>query len=381
MNNKKRIVILVLVVLAIGGMIWYLQSKKSVIMPSSAQDVQTTQQVTATPSGQNRQAILAAKAAKYPVAKELTGATGFINTPPFTLSSLIGKKVILIDFWTYSCINCQRTLPYLKAWYSRYESNGLVIIGVHTPEFDFEKNYNNVAAAVKAAGITYPVVLDSNDAIWNAYGNQYWPREYLIDIDGYIVHDHIGEGDYDVTEQAIQAALKERAQVLGVPYTAGDALTNPNNVISVNAAQVDSPETYFGSARNQYFINGSEGVNGLQNLTIPASTQPDYLYLGGPWNFSSEFAEAQGPATIDYTYSAKNVYMVASSDNGVTLKILLDGKPIDASVAGSDVASDGTVTVKENRLYSLVNGSGYGQHTLQIQVESTGLDAYTFTFG
>ncbi len=159
-----------------------------------------------------------AKSQLYPKAPELVHPSGFVNTDgkPITLAQYKGKKVVLIDVWTYSCINCQRTLPYVKAWYDKYKDQGLEIVGLHTPEFSFEKVQKNVEDAVKRDGITYPVVLDNDYATWNAYGNQYWPRKYLVDIDGFIVYDHIGEGNYDETEKAIQKALGDRAQALGV---------------------------------------------------------------------------------------------------------------------------------------------------------------------
>ena len=147
------------------------------------------------------------KEARYDKAKEISSPDGFINTAPITISELIGEKVILIDFWTYSCINCQRTLPYLNAWYEKYKDSGLAIVGIHTPEFGFEKEYDNVLAAAKKFGVTYPVVLDNDYATWRAYSNRYWPRKYLIDIDGYIVYDHSGEGAYDQTERKIQELL------------------------------------------------------------------------------------------------------------------------------------------------------------------------------
>ncbi len=413
--NKKNIILVIAVVIIVGA-IWYLQAAKPPALSSgdiqkialsgdvSDQTASTTQsgqsgQASSTPNSgskagssvqaSSRSAELKQKAAMYPSAVELIpgpgpGSNGFINSGPFTLKSLIGKKVILVDFWTYSCINCQRTVPYLNAWYDKYKDSGLVIVGVHTPEFDFEKDYNNVVKGTKELGIQYPVVQDNNYATWDAYGNRYWPHEYLIDIDGYVVHDKIGEGSYDETEQAIQAALQERATVLGTNQTIPTGIVQPKTAISMDGSQIQSQETYFGSDRNTYFGNGNAGTAGSQTLTVPApaSIQPNMFYLDGTWNIQSQFAQnTSQTAKIVYTYGAKNVYFVASSDNGVKAKILLDGKPISASQAGSDVAADGTVTIKDNRLYSLVNGTDYGTHTLEIDVEGLGLDAFTFTFG
>ncbi len=318
----------------------------------------------------------------YPKAPEITKPSGFINTDgkPVTLGQFKGKKVVLVDFWTYSCINCQRTLPYVKAWYKKYQSQGLEIVSIHTPEFAFEHVLSNVAQAVKDEGLTYPVVLDNDYGTWGAFGNQYWPRKYLIDIDGYIVYDHAGEGDYDQTEAAIQQALKERAQKLGTT-TSFSSAASPEGVVEMDPSKIASPETYFGSARNEYLGNGMPGSAGVQTLSLPNTMYSNALYLGGTWQFNPEYAESKtSNATITYEFNSRDVYFVASSENGVTLMVTVDGKPIGAN-AGADVASDGTVTVRANRLYKLVHMPDYGKHTLQIQVKEPGLDAYTFTFG
>lgn len=402
MTNKPYTLIVVLA--AIIGAIWYLGATKPPVPQAGSDDIiaenlpghvatstpsvgtstprmATTTATKPAPKLQDRSSIIIAKAAEYPRAKELVDIAGYINTKPFKLADLIGKKVILIDFWTYSCINCQRTLPYLTAWYQKYKDQGLVIVGVHTPEFDFEKNYNNVAKAVQAAHITYPVVLDNNMGTWDAYNNLYWPHEYLIDIDGFIVHDHIGEGDYGGTEQAIQAALKERAQVLGLPQSISSTTTAPSNVISMDPFAVASPETYFGAERNEYLANGTQGKVGAQTLTIPSSLSENKLYLGGTWNFMPQYAESAATSTtITYQYSAKNLYFVAASPSGTTIHILQDGKPLGAS-AGADVDAASNAYIKEDRLYKIVANPDYGTHTIEIEVQGSGLQAYTFTFG
>ncbi len=398
MNKILKNIILLGFVIFIVASIWYLESQKPRQISSQPQDlalpsvavngtsdaISTASTTTPTTvSKANRAQIQKDKAKKYERAKELVGIKGYINSGPFKLADLIGKKVILIDFWTYSCINCARAAPYVNAWYGKYKDKGLVIVGVHTPEFDFEKVYDNVAKAVKEKyGIRYPVVLDSDYGTWNAYGNRFWPREYLIDIDGYIVHDHIGEGGYDETERAIQSALKERDVALGLSETIDMSISSPQGLISMDASKVGSPETYFGSARNDYLANGTPGIPGSQTLTIPTDIQPNKLYLGGTWNFSPEYAEnSSDTATITYAYNTKNVYFVASSEKGVKIKIFRDGKPLVGSEAGSDVSTDGTVFIKDNRLYDIVKGADYGKHTLEMQVEGAGLNAFTFTFG
>ncbi|HEX4104113.1 MAG TPA: redoxin domain-containing protein [Candidatus Paceibacterota bacterium] len=397
MSTGKKITFVVILVAVVGTII-YLESLKmprtaavTVLQTLTATSTSTSSSSSTTASSgflASRSSTIAQEAQEYPSAPEITDPTGWINTQPFTLSSLVGKKVVLLDFWTYSCINCIRTLPYLEAWYQKYASSGLEIVGIHTPEFQFEHDIANVQAAVQKFGITYPVVLDSNMGTWNAYQNLYWPAEYLINIDGFIVHNSIGEGNYAETETAIQSALVQRAVALGLPTsTIPTGTVNPTSTIAINYNDVASPETYFGSARNGYLGNGAQSTPGAQTLTLPATTDitANTLYLGGTWNFSDQYAtnESAG-ATILYEYDAMNVYMVASSANPnqpVTLKLTLDGKPLGGA-AGSDVsATSSTAVVQADRLYNLVSGQSYGAHVLQITVENQGLDAYTFTFG
>lgn len=193
-------------------------------------------------------------------AKEITSPSEFINSEKFKLSDLIGKKVVLVDFWTYSCINCQRITPYLNAWYEKYRNKGLEIVGIHTPEFDFEKKYENVLSAVEKFGIKYPVVQDNEYAIWTAYGNHYWPKKYLIDIDGFIVYDHIGEGEYEETEKKIQELLQERTKALAMKN--GEDI--PRNIVrpeipaDTDFSKPRSPEIYFGAFRNNNLENGTK---------------------------------------------------------------------------------------------------------------------------
>jgi thiol-disulfide isomerase/thioredoxin len=382
MNKSTKNIILTIVVCVIVLSIWFLESGKPKIISQPADIILNnninTENKTSTPNTatnsntavSDRSAIRAQKATEYPRAKELTDPTGFINSAPFKLSDIVGKKVVLIDFWTYSCINCVRTIPYLNAWYAKYKDLGLEIIGVHTPEFDFEKDYDNVSKAVQQLGIKYPVILDSNMGTWNAYQNIYWPAEYLIDIDGFIVHNSIGEGSYSETEQAIQKALQERNLALGITTPIPSSIVNPSDVITMDSSKIQSQETYFGSARNGYLGNGNKNVTGTQALSIPSNIQPDTLYLDGTWNFQDQYAEnTSNTAKITYEYNAKNVYMVASSTNGVPIKIFQDGKLIN------------TITIQGNKLYNLIQGSDYGEHTLQIEIDGAGLQAYTFTFG
>ncbi|MES2213434.1 MAG: redoxin family protein [Patescibacteria group bacterium] len=301
-----------------------------------------------------------------PKAPEIVKPSGFINTDgkPITIGEFKGKKVILLDVWTYSCINCQRTLPYVVEWYKKYKDMGLEVIGLHTPEFAFEKVQSNVEDAIKRFGIEYPVVMDNDYATWNAYGNQYWPRKYLINSRGEIIYDHIGEGGYEETELAIQSALSE---LNNAPVS--EPIAQPTNVVSVDPRKIASPETYFGSSRNEYLANGRQGINGSQVFTIPNSRYDNLLYLDGVWNISPEYATSKGETKIFFNYDAKNVYFVASSDIPMTITILRDGKKVN------------TVTISGNQLYTLIQGEDYGKHTLEIDVPKAGLNAFTFTFG
>ena len=323
----------------------------------------------------------------YPKAPEIVKPSGFVNTEgkPITISQFKGKKIVLLDVWTYSCINCQRTLPYVKAWYDKYKDQGLEIIGLHTPEFSFEKVQANVEKAVKDAGITYPVVLDNEYATWNAYGNQYWPRKYLIDLDGYVVYDHIGEGNYDDTERAIVKALGERAEILNAASSTASTTEvsmpttgrMPQGVIAFEGDKVKSPEVYFGAERNEYLGVGRSFSVGIQSLMVPEyiDMKLNTLYLGGTWDFQKEYAETVDPvSSIFFTYSAKNVYMVASAPHPIDVDIWIDGIKVR------------TMTIKDEKLYTLVEGKTYGQHRMEIKIvnmQSTErlLKAFTFTFG
>ncbi len=328
-----------------------------------------------------RASIIKAKSKLYQAAPEITDPTGFVNTAPFKLSSFVENKVVLLDFWTYSCINCIRTIPYLNAWYDKYKDQGLVIVGIHTPEFDFEHSRDNVSTAAVQYNIKYPIVLDNNQGTWEAYQNLYWPHEFLIDMDGFIVYDHVGEGHYADTEQAIQKVLKERNDALGTNMTVATGTANPSGMITIDPVSVQSPETYFGAERNVMLADGRPLVNGPQTLSATNASGTSRLMLDGTWNFEDQYATNQSAnAKIFYTYSAKNVYMVASADQPVNAQVFIDGKPA-GSFAGTDVSANGGITIQANKLYNLVNGPSYGTHTIEIIIPSAGLKAYTFTFG
>jgi len=372
MGNKK--IILGLVILLIGGAIFYFEAKKPERATNIAADI----------APRIASMTKAEKAERYPLAKEIISPAGFVNTEPIKVADLIGAKVILVDFWTYSCINCQRTTPYLNAWYEKYQDQGLEILGIHTPEFEFEKKYENVLAAVKKLKIKYPVIQDNDYATWTAYQNRYWPRKYLIDIDGFIVYDHIGEGAYEETERKIQELLAERAIVLGTPETITTDVATPREAVSVNFSQVQSPEIYFGAARNEFLGHGVKQALGLQTLPEPAEINLNNLYLVGDWNFQREYAENQSSnAKIIFRYQAKAVYLVAAAQGRLKVTVLLDGQPISA-LSGADIKktlNSSYFLVHEDRLYKIVEAEDYGEHTLELIIENPGLKAFTFTFG
>lgn len=321
------------------------------------------------------------KALIYSPAPELSGIEGYLNTKDgFKLSAEKGK-VILVDFWTYSCINCIRTLPYLTSWDEKYRNNGLVIVGVHTPEFEFEKNIENVKKAVEQHGIKYPVVLDNNYATWQSYKNHYWPHKYLIDADGYIRYDHIGEGSYDETEVVIQQLLMERNDKLKL-----EGLIS-KNVSGVQASEVGTPELYFGyqfaESRNQQVGGKSFNHNQEVEYELPATVYQNTIYLEGKWKNNAENIELVSDAgKIVLKYKAKVVNIVAGNEGELSLKI--NGGELSPEEIGSDVQfqnGKATVSVDQQKLYSLVDDSASFEKTVTIEVKGKGFQIYTFTFG
>jgi len=304
-------------------------------------------------------------------AQKIVAPAGFVNTDgePVTIEQYIGRKVILVDFMTYSCINCQRTFPYINAWYEKYKNSGLQIIGIHTPEFEFEKEKDNVEQAATKFGIKYPLVLDNKYGTWRAYDNHYWPHKYIIDINGCIVYDHIGEGGYAETEKEIQKLLKERNKKLNINAAIAGGIVNPEAVISASGTRTG--EIYFGANRNgQYLGNGNSSETGIQNLTKPKGIKPDRLYLDGKWDIKDEFAEAkEAGASIILKYKAKDVYSVMAAPEGSEITIYQDGRMIKK------------IKVKEDRLYNIIENQGAEEHLLRITIDKPGLQAFTFTFG
>jgi len=311
---------------------------------------------------------------------EFAGIEAWLNSDPLTAAKLKGK-VVLIDFWTYSCINCIRTLPYVTSWHEKYKDKGFTVVGVHTPEFAFEKEEKNVRDAIKRHDITYPVALDNDYATWNAYDNHYWPAHYLFDAQGRLRYVHFGEGKYDETERNIQALLKEAGQDAEMAVT--EAVETPD------FNKVASPETYLGYGRMQYLGSVEEVArNAAGTYSVAKNPELNRFYFGGTWKVEEERAIPSKDAKLVYRYSASTANLVMSGADGPALRVdvTLDGKPVPDAFRGEDLNVDEAgktyLLVKEERLYEITDGHGtYGQHVLELSFPEPGTSAYAFTFG
>ena len=307
-------------------------------------------------------------------APDFVGDRRWFNTPagaPLGLDEMRGR-VVLVDFWTYTCINCLRTLPYLRAWDGRYREGGLSIIGVHTPEFAFEREADNVERAIAQNRLRYPVVQDNDYGVWEAWGNQYWPAKYLIDARGRVRYVHFGEGAYEETDAAIRALLAEAgADRLGAPARAR---------VEVASDELATPETYLGYERAERFLPGPPRP-GLGRYPGKDDLPPVHFALSGTWNVTPEAATAVADARIHARVTARKVFLVLSSKNEREreVQVLLDGEPIQPSEAGADVRA-GRVTVREERLYRLVSLDRVEDRRLTLVVPP-GVAGYAFTFG
>lgn len=310
----------------------------------------------------------------------LTGATTWLNTPPLTTEQLRGK-VVVVDFWTYSCINCLRSIPYVKAWAEKYKDQGLVVIGVHTPEFAFEKAEANVRQNVRRLGVTYPVAMDNDFAVWRAFRNQYWPAHYFIDAQGRIRHHHFGEGDYEGSERVIQQLLKEA----GVQVDGRKVQVDARGAeVAADFAQVDSPETYVGYARAENF----RSPGGLARDTIKtyaaAPLQLNGWSLSGRWRVTREHADLQDAGgKVAFRFKARDLHLVMGSGRAGTprFRVRIDGQAPGAD-AGMDIDAQGIGRVDGERLYQLVRQAGpVRERTFEIEFLDPGAQVFAFTFG
>ncbi|MBS3109107.1 thioredoxin family protein [Candidatus Woesearchaeota archaeon] len=323
----------------------------------------------------------------YPDAPELQGISHWINSNPLEISRLKGK-VVLVDFWTYSCINCIRTLPYLKDWHDKYADDGLVIIGVHTPEFKFEKEIANVEAAVKGFGVMYPVAMDNDYRTWNAYGNRWWPHKYLIDKNGKVRYDHIGEGGYAETESQIVRLLKEINQ--DVEKKDSDVKDESGGL----GRLFQTPELYAGYDFARVDLGNDEGYapDQIVDYKEPESISADRIYAAGKWLNNGDnlkHAEnAEGKILLRYTSRAVHVVADTAEPNSpAMIEVLLDGNSLNVKNAGRDVEIDAEsgksmMKVDRARLYNVISeNADYGSHMLTLASNDNKFMIYTFTFG
>jgi thiol-disulfide isomerase/thioredoxin len=324
--------------------------------------------------------------ARLPVEGELPsldGATGWLNSPPLAPAGLRGK-VVLASFWTYTCINWLRQLPYLRAWAAKYSANGLVVIGVHTPEFPFEHDPGNVRQAVTDMGISYPVALDSDYAIWRAFANHYWPALYFADAQGHIRHHHFGEGEYEQSEMVIQQLLTE----------AGSGAVD-REMVSVTAAGIEapadwgslrSPENYVGYERTENFVSAGGLLPGQPYIyAVPAQLRRNEWALSGDWTIGDEATRLNSSdGRIAYRFHARDLNVVmgpAVPGTAVPFRVLIDGEPPGAN-HGTDVDDRGLGQAAQPRLYQLIRQGGpITDRTFEIAFSEPGVQAYAFTFG
>jgi thiol-disulfide isomerase/thioredoxin len=311
------------------------------------------------------------------------GATGWLNSPPLSTADLRGK-VVLVDFWTYTCINWLRTLGYVRAWGDRYAEHGLVVVGVHTPEFPFEQDEDNVRQAVQDMDVRYPVALDPGYAVWNAFANHYWPAVYIADADGRIRHHHFGEGGYEEIERVVQQLLREagRSDVPDDPV----AVVPDGFEAQADWATLESPETYTGWAQGARFASpGGAVLDQSRSYAEPESLQLNHWALAGEWTIGERAAVLDGAdGTIAFRFHARDVNLVLgprARGESVPFEVRVDGAP-PGDAHGLDVDEQGNGTVTQQRLYQLVREPGaIRDRTFEIRFRSPGVGAYVFTFG
>lgn len=306
----------------------------------------------------------------YGKAPEFRGIVNWLNSEPLTIEGLRGK-VVLIDFWTYTCINCIRTLPYVTSWYEKYKEQGLIVVGVHTPEFEFEKQTQNVENAIQDYSITYPVAQDNNYETWDAYNNRYWPAKYLIDKDGNIRYFHFGEGKYDETEKAIQSLLEESGQEVNQETLILEDQTPTTRL---------TPETYLGFLRMDRFVSPQPIES--NTFTLPPNLGENQWGFEGMWTIGPEDSKSGDDAVLQIHFNANKVFLVITPNKaGDQIKVFLDGNMVDTSNSGKDVAS-GVVTLDTDRLYELIDLKGnQGNHILRLEFPDNNTSVFAFTFG
>jgi len=318
---------------------------------------------------------------KFKQAPDLVGIAHYLNTTPEKLSDDMEGKVVLYDIWTYSCINCIRTLPYITSWSDKYSDQGFLVIGIHSPEFEFEKNPENVQMAVDKHGINYPVVLDNDMETWKAFENRYWPRKYIADHEGYIRYDHIGEGGYKETEKVIQQLLEERQTSLGIQMTSASTLVD---IEEFEHTMFRTPELYFGYtfAQNRNQLGSEEGFQPGKIVTYSdnANINLHKFYLTGDWkNHEDSMELISETGTIKVLYNAKEVNIV--TDGNAELEIFLDEIPLNEKYSGKDIPIGNSLIVSDPDLYNIISSDDSASHIMEINIKGKGFQMFTFTFG
>ena len=308
----------------------------------------------------------------------------YLNVTPDALKDSLNGKVVLIDIWDYTCVNCIRTLPYIKEWNARYQDRGLVIIGVHSPEFEFEKEPKNLDSAVKGFGLTYPIIADNDYQIWNSLANQYWPAKYLFDSKGILRAEHFGEGDYQAFESFLQKILLERDSTIDLPD-----LVQPIRETDKPGAVCyrPTPEIYIGFARS-HLGNGVESANDLAHgYHAPEKLTKDLLYLDGNWSVKREYAHpteaSEASLVIDYQAKEANLVIHPLTGSGFKVWITQDGKPVPKEDRGADIHEENGKTyllIDNPRMYYITNNAGFARHTLRTTSDNPNFGAYAFTF-
>ena len=314
-------------------------------------------------------------------APNLVGISDYLNTTPEKISKDMENKVILYDIWTYSCVNCIRTLPYITAWDEKYADQGLLIIGIHSPEFEFEKNAENVQVAIEKYGIDYPVVLDNDMKTWKAFENNYWPRKYIADHQGNLRYDHIGEGGYQETEKIIQQLLEERSKAMKIEAMSSTSLVS---IEEFEHTLFRSPELYFGYkfAQNRNQLGSEEGFQHgkIVKYHEPNNIKLNKFYPVGNWNNledSMELTETNG--SIKLSYNAKEVNIV--TENYAELEIFIDGIPLTKEHQGTDIVEGNKLKVVNPGMYNIVSDETSSTHIMEIKIQGEGFRIFTFTFG
>lgn len=395
MDTKRLILLGVALVLIVGG-IYYIESQKAAPSGQAGtasdpaagleEDDRNDEETVKEPEVVSEEdlARINQKAKQYEQAPELRGISGYLNTDGEAIRiSDFKDKVVLIDFWTYTCINCIRTLPHLKEWHDKYADDGLVIIGVHTPEFEFEKEYENVRMAAEKYNLEYPIVQDNDYMTWRAYKNRFWPHKYLIDADGFIRYDHIGEGKYEETEEFIRALLAEAGKDVDEDSVQEAEDTTPD--------KPQTPELYagyrFALPRGQD-IGNPEGLRPDETFDydLPIQVKGDRIYLDGRWHSHEdnlEALEANASIYLGFTSTAANIVAAPGESGPIEMDVRIDTRYLTEGDSGDDIRFDGDrsyVLVDEPRLYNVYRGD-YDQHLLTLTPRQAGFSFNAFTFG